>query len=238
MIRVSRLSVPAMGLAAALAAAATGMSAPAAAATPGMALDVRAGTTGIGVDYDIALARSFSARIGYSGFSYDRGVDTADVHYRGDFRLGMASAVIDWYAAGGLHISVGAVGNSSRLDLSGRPSAGGSYTLNGHRYSASDVGALTGRVKFGNPVSPYVGIGWGNPVGAGHHLHFLVDAGAIYGGTPDVTLTAACGSAAPPGSPACAQLQQDVQAQRAVLRHRLSILRWYPVLDLGLAYRF
>ncbi len=207
------------------------------AATPDMAVAVRAGTTGIGLDYDIALGSSVSARIGYSGFDYDHGVDTADVQYNGNLKLSMASGLIDWYAFhGGFRVSVGAVGGDTRLDITGHPSAGGIYTLNGHSYTAADVGSLTGQVKFGNPVSPYVGIGWGNPVGAQHHLHFLVDVGAIYGGTPAIALAAACGSAV--GSAACTQLQSDVTAEKAKLRHDVSIVQWYPVLDVGLAYRF
>ncbi|MGH8144241.1 MAG: hypothetical protein ACREU2_17215 [Steroidobacteraceae bacterium] len=209
------------------------------AATPDMAVDVRAGTTGIGVDYDVALSRSFSARVGYSGFKYDQDVDTSEVHYSGDFKLSMVSAVIDWYAFhGGFHVSAGAIGDGTRLDVVGHPAAGSTYTLNGHAYSAADVGSLTGRVKFGNPVSPYVGIGWGDPVGANGHLHFLFDVGAIYGGTPNVTLTAVCGRGAPAGGTTCRQLQPDVQAQRAKLAHDVTIVQWYPVLDLGLAYRF
>ncbi|HEX4025508.1 MAG TPA: hypothetical protein VHX52_12535 [Steroidobacteraceae bacterium] len=209
------------------------------AATPAMGIGVQAGTTGIGLNYDIALSPSFTARIGYSGFNYDHSVDTSDVDYSGTFKLSMVTGIIDWYAFdGGFHLSVGAVGDGTRLDVTGQPAAAGSYTINGHSYTSGDVGSLTGQLKFGDAVSPYVGLGWGNPVGLKHHLHFLFDVGAIYGGTPNVTLTAACGSAAPPGSAVCTQLQSDVQAEKLKLRNDVSILQWYPVIDLGLAYRF
>ena len=170
------------------------------AVSPGMGITVQAGTTGIGLGYDVALSPRFTARIGYSGFNDDHSVNTSDVDYSGTLKLSMVTGIVDWYAfGGGFHLSAGVVGNGTRLDVRGQPAAGGSYTINGHSYTGGDVGALTGRLKFGNAVSPYVGLGWGNPVGLKHHLHFLVDIGAIYGGTPDVALDAVCGPAAPAG---------------------------------------
>ncbi len=207
--------------------------------TPAMALDVRVGTTGIGVDYDLALGQSFSARIGYSGFDYSHSVNSSDVGYDGKLKLSMLSGLFDWYAFnGGFHLTAGVVGNDTQLDVTGKPLAGGGYSINNTFYSSGEVGSLTGQMKFGYTASPYVGLGWGNPVGMGQHLHFLVDIGAIYGGTPNVSLSAACGSAAPAGTPVCTQLQSDVQAERLKLQNDVTLIKWYPVLNLGLAYRF
>jgi len=206
--------------------------------TPSMGLAVTAGSTGIGLDYGIGLGRSFSVRVGYSGLHYDHSVDSSDVDYDGTFKLSMPKALLDWYVfKGGFHLTAGVVGNGTRIDVTGRPVAG-VYTINGTQYSSSDAGSLAGRLKFGNSLSPYVGLGWGNMVGTHSHLHFLVDIGAIYGGTPSVSLTATCGPAAPSGSPVCTQLQSDVQAERLKLQNDVTVVRWYPVLDLGLAYRF
>ena len=206
--------------------------------TPSMGLAVTAGSTGIGLDYGIGLGRSFSVRVGYSGFHYDHSVDTSDVDYDGTFKLSMPKALLDWYVfKGGFHLTAGVIGNGTRIDVTGKPAAA-SYTINGNSYSSSDVGSLAGQLKFGNSVSPYVGLGWGNMVGTHSHLHFLVDIGAIYGGTPNVSLTATCGPSAPSGSQACTQLQSDVQAERLKLQNDVTVVKWYPVLDLGLAYRF
>jgi len=238
MIKPYRAGSIAAGIIAAMVCAASSVQW-AGATTPAMSIDVRAGTTGIGLDYDVALSPRFGARIGYSAFNYDHGIDTAEVHYSGTLRLRMLTGLLDWYAFdSGFRISAGAVGGGTRLDVTGRPAAGGSYTLNGHAYSSADVGSLAGRVKFGHAVSPYVGIGWGNPAGAQHHLHFLADIGAIYIGTPRVTLAATCGPAAPAGSALCTQITDAVPAERERLAHDVRIAQWYPVLDVGLAYRF
>jgi predicted nucleic acid-binding Zn ribbon protein len=119
----------------------------------------------------------------------------------------------------------------------GQPSQG-SYTINGTTYSSSQLGSLSGRLKFGNSVSPYLGFGWGNPAGESGRVHFLFDVGAIYGGTPTVALSAQCGPAAPPGSALCSEIQSNVASEEQKLVSKADILRWYPMVSLGIAVRF
>lgn len=208
------------------------------AATPGVAVAVRAGTPGIGLDLDLGLSPMFGVRVGYSAFNINHSVNTSDVNYNGKLKLSTGTALADWYPFEGVfHLTAGAAFNWTKLDVVGQPSAG-SYTIDGNTYSSSQIGSLTGRLNFGNSVAPYVGFGWGNPAGGNGHVHFLFDVGAIYGGTPTVSLSAQCGPAAPSGSAACDQAQADVVAEQQKLRHKADILRWYPVVNLGIAVRF
>jgi predicted nucleic acid-binding Zn ribbon protein len=216
------------------------LAAPAAAsaATPDFAVAVRAGTPGVGLDLDLGLSPSFGVRVGFAGFNINHNVNTSDVNYDGRLKLRTVTGLLDWYVfRGGFHLTAGVAGNDTKLDVVGQPNQS-SYTINGNTYSSSQLGSLTGQLKFGNSVSPYVGFGWGNPAGESGRLHFLLDVGAIYGGTPSVTLTAQCGSAAPAGSPVCNQAQSDVASEEAKLRHKADILQWYPVVSLGIAVRF
>jgi len=208
------------------------------AATPDFAVALRAGTPGVGLDLDLGLSPTFGVRVGYSGFDINHSVDTSDVDYSGKLKLSMGTALVDWYPFEGVfHLTAGAAFNSTKLDVVGQPSAG-TYTINGDTYNSSQIGSLTGQLKFGNSVAPYVGFGWGNPTAADSHIHFLLDVGAIYGGTPSVSLTAQCGSAAPSGSPVCDQAQSDVVTEQQKLRNKADILQWYPVLNFGVAVRF
>jgi hypothetical protein len=47
-----------------------------------------------------------------------------------------------------------------------------------------------------------------------------------------------CGTVAPAGRPRCGALQSDVQAERQTLEGDVSAFKWYPVVNVGLAYRF
>jgi hypothetical protein len=230
----------AKGAAAAAALALACLAAPASssAATPDFAVTLRAGTPGIGLDLDLGLSPMFDVRVGYSAFNINHSIDTSDVDYSGKLKLSMGTALLDWYPFEGVfHLTAGVAANNTKLDVVGQPSAG-TYTINGNTYTSSQIGSLTGQLKFGNSVAPYVGFGWGNPTGADGHVHLLLDIGAIYGGTPNVSLTAQCGSAAPSGSPVCDQAQTDVVTEQQKLRNKADFLQWYPVLNLGVAVRF
>ncbi|MGH8288675.1 MAG: hypothetical protein ACREV7_06550 [Steroidobacteraceae bacterium] len=228
----------AAGVAVALMLACLGRPPASAAATPDFAVAVRAGTPGVGLDLDLGLSPSFGMRVGFAGFNVNHTIDTSDVDYDGRLKLRTVTGLLDWYVfQGGFHLTAGVAGNGTQLDVIGRPSQG-FYTINGTTYSSSQLGSLTGELKFGNSVSPYVGFGWGNPAGESGRVHFLLDIGAIYGGTPSVFLTAQCGAAAPPGSPLCQQIQGNVATEEQKLRDKADILRWYPVVNLGVAVQF
>jgi hypothetical protein len=211
---------------------------PASAGTPDLALAVRAGTPGLGLDLDLGLSSSFGLRVGFDGFNINHSLSTSDVDYSGQLKLRTLTGLLDWYVfAGGFHLTAGVAGNGTKLDVVGQPSQG-SYTINGTSYSSSQLGSLEGELKFGNSAAPYLGFGWGNPAGEDRRVHFLFDVGAIYGGTPSVTLTAQCGPAAPAGSALCSEIQSNVGAEAEKLRHKADILQWYPVVSLGAAVRF
>lgn len=197
---------------------------------------VRIGTLGIGADVDFPLVDRLNARVGYSGFSYNRTINSADLTYQAQLQISSPYGMLDWFVfGGGFRLSVGAVGTGPKVDATGR-SAAGTFSVNGVQYSTSDVSSIAGEFKFGNAVVPYAGVGWGNPVGASHRLTFLFDLGVLYGGKPSVTLSATCAPTAP--AAVCAQVATDVAAERMRLQDQMSLLQWYPVISLGLAYRF
>lgn len=235
---MTRVSLRGVIGAAALALACLAAPATSLAASADLALAVRAGTPGLGLDLDLGLSPSFGMRVGFSGFNINHDIDTSDVDYDGRLKLRTVTGLLDWYLfSGSFHLTAGVAGNDTKLDVVGQPNQG-TYTINGTTYSSSQLGSLTGQLKFGNSVSPYVGFGWGNPAGEDGRIHLLLDVGAVYGGTPGVTLTAQCGPAAPSGSAVCNQAQSDVASEAAKLRHKADILQWYPMVSLGIGVRF
>ena len=222
----------------ALCVAIAGSVASAQAAGPEVALALRAGTPGIGGDLDVSLMdRWLNARVGYSAFDYNRDVNSSDATYHGKLKLSMGTGVLDWYVfGGGFHLTAGVVANQTKVDVTGVPSAG-VITVNNTQYTSAQLGSVSGQMKFGHSTEPYVGLGWGNPVGTNHRVHFLFDLGAIYGGTPNVTLTAQCGPAAPQGSQLCNQAQADVLAEQQKLANNASLIKWYPIVNFGVAVR-
>jgi hypothetical protein len=201
-----------------------------------VAVAIKGSTLGVGGDLNFGLTEKLNLRVGYSAFDFTHGVDRTDVRYNGTLKLSNISGVFDLYPwSGAFRMSLGAVATDNKVNATGRPTDG-SYKLNGNVYSASEVGSLRGEIKMGNSIAPYVGIGWGNPVGEGSPVTVLFDVGAIYTGKTDVTLTAQCGAAL--SASTCTRLQNDTAAEARRLRNDVNEFTWYPVISLGLAYRF
>jgi hypothetical protein len=199
---------------------------------------LRIGTLGAGVDFDIALIDRVNLRVGYSAYNIHRNVEQTDVTYDGKVKLSNPAVTLDWFPLedSGFRASLGAVGSGTRVDATGMPNSSAQYVINGVTYTAAQLTSLNGRFRFGNTVSPYMGIGWGNPVKSSQKLTFLFDVGVVYGGTPDVTLNANCASTVP--TTICSQLAQDIEAERQKLVDQLTTIKWYPVISLGMGYRF
>jgi hypothetical protein len=197
-------------------------------------IGVRAGTNGLGADIGWGIAPTLSARLGYSWLdNYNVDVNTTDVNYSGKLKISSVSGLLDWSPLGPFRITAGIVGNDNKLDVTGVP-AGGTFTINGITYAASDVGSLTGTVKPGKKTAPYLGIGYGNVAGAG--VNFYFDIGVIFQGSPKSTLTATCGPAVPAGQ--CAQLQNDVAAEQQSLNDSMSKYKYFPVANIGITIGF
>jgi hypothetical protein len=202
---------------------------------PETALALRAGTPGIGVDFDVALGDRFGARLGYSDFSISHTVTSSDADYDGKLKLSIPSALIDWYVFKGVfHLTAGVAVNGTKVDITGTPGPNG-FTLNGNTYTSAEVSSVNGTVKVGNSAAPYVGFGWGNPTSPKHRVQVLFDVGAIYSGTPNVSLTAQCAAGAAPS--VCSSVQQDALIEEQKISSNVSIIKWYPIVNLGISVR-
>lgn len=201
-----------------------------------VALAVRAGTFGYGADLDVGLNDYFAVRLGYNTLDYAHTLEDTDVTYDAKVKIGAASALLDWYVfAGGFHLTGGLVQKAPEFDVKGMPT-GGTYELNGHVYTAAQIGSLDGTIELGNTNLPYLGMGWGNTVDKDSRLTFLLDIGAIKTGSPTATLNVNCGASVT--TTVCNQIKTDVNAEKAELEANAADYKWYPVVSLGLAFRF
>jgi hypothetical protein len=205
----------------------------AAGAVQAAGVGVKAGTTGLGADFGWEIAPTLGGRIGAAGLTYSTHVDTSDIHYDAKLKAANLNLFLDWSPLGPFRITAGIVPNNNKIDMTGQPT-NGTFTLNGHTYSASEVGSLTGTVKPGNSAAPYLGIGYGNVWTKG--VNFYFDLGVMFQGSPKATLSLACGPAATPAQ--CAQAQNDVAAEQARVEDKLKKFQYYPVGSLGITIGF
>ncbi|NKF21908.1 hypothetical protein [Solimonas marina] len=218
--------------------------APAPRSTHGAA--VRFGTDGFGLAYTFGLNRYVDLRAGYQFGAYSY-TDTEDgTDYKAKLKLNALTGMVDIKPfAGGFRVSAGLYGKAPELDM------------HAHGYDDYDIGdetyrgdlALKGHTDLGK-VSPYLGIGWGGTSnGKGFGVSF--DMGVIFGKSPKIDLAAsgmACNASA---DPSCdpngpegfdvndnADFQAELEKERKNIEDDAKDYRYWPVLNLGLHYRF
>jgi len=205
-------------------------------AIPAMAQAValKAGTDGAGVEFEVGISPQLGVRLQLDGGSISHHLNKTNVDYDARYRFSNAQALVDWHPfAGAWRVSAGLVYNGNKFDLNALPSAG-TFTINGNAYPSASVGALQGTLDY-SKVNPYFGTGWGiSP--KGHGLFGSVDLG-VQLQPQHVSLNVTCGAPIL-GTPACSQLAADVAAEQARLQDQTHVLRVWPVIQLGIGWRF
>ena len=189
---------------------------------------VRAGTLGAGAEFGLKLSPHFTARAIANGanFGYD---DTSDdIRYDGDLKLASYGVQLDYRFSetGPLYVTAGVYKNDNKIVATGR--ANGTVTVGGVPLTESQVGTLNGRATFDDAV-PYLGIGARWPVGV---VEINLEAGAYFQGRPSVTLTSDSIYANLP------DVQAALETERQSLQDDISDFKTYPVVELGLRYKF
>ena len=153
-----------------------------------------------------------------------------DIEYNVDLKLMSLSALLDWHPfEGSFRISGGVLYNGNEIEVDSKLS--GSYQVGDKTYTAQEVGTLKGKIDF-NKMAPYLGLGWDTSFGKDKGFGFLFELGAIYQGSPDVNLSA-------DGLLASNQdFQNNLAKEEENMQRDVDDYKFYPVVSLGLSYRF
>ena len=194
------------------------------AAAESFALGAKAGTVGLGVEGTFRIAEAVNLRGGYYGFDYSTELEENGIEYDGDLDLSNAGLFVDWHPfRGAFRVSVGGVQSGNAFV----GTADGSLDVGENTY----VAEVRADVDW-DGFAPYLGIGWGNAVRA-PGLSFSFDLGVMFVGEPAVSLAGTV------NDPALEEeFQDDLAREEQTLREELEDAKYYPVVNLGLAYRF
>ncbi len=192
-------------------------------------VNLKAGTLGAGVELSKSFSDKFNVSLGLNTYDHTTTDSSSDVDYDFKFDLQSVALLANYHPfAGAFRFTGGLVYNDNELSLTGKPSAGSTYSINGVTYTAAQVGSLTGKLTF-NTTTPYLGIGWGNRPGG--KLGLTADIGVLYQGSPKLALSAT-------GALSDPVLASNLEQERASAETDLSDFKWYPVLSLGMYFRF
>jgi hypothetical protein len=186
------------------------------------------GTLGPGVDVTLGLSERSNLRLFGHMFTYNFVANRVEGDIDADIKGLNYGALLDFHPGGSsFRLSLGVMINANEVDLDADLTE--AVNLAGIDFNLDD---LTGEISF-DELAPYIGIGFGNAVGADGNWHFSFDLGVFYQGEPTVSASAV--SSIPALQPvvdfALAEEVADIQddADKFTL---------YPFLAIGLSYKF
>ena len=200
--------------------------------TGGVHVAVTGGTLGVGPEVGFR-ADNFGARANATFFGFGHEVESDGIIYDGDLKLRSYGAMADFYPfGGGFRLSAGARISRNRIELLASPS-GETVEIGDEEFDSDDVGDIIGEVEA-KKFAPMLTLGWATPAPRG--IYFSIDAGAMFQGSPRVSELRTTGTFADPDLQA--ELDAELQRERAEIEDDIDKYKVYPVLQLALGYRF
>ncbi len=189
---------------------------------------VRASTLGLGAEFGLKLNDHVTVRALANSYNYNYDTTSDDIHYDGKLKLGSFGAQVDYrfVADGPLYVTAGLYANDNNIRAHARPTQ--DTDVGGVTFTPTQIGTLTSDAKF-KDTAPYLGIGARWPVGV---VEINLEAGAYFQGKPKVTLTSD-GTYANNST-----YQEALERERQNLQNDVDDFSTYPVVALGLRYKF
>jgi hypothetical protein len=194
------------------------------------AVGARFGTLGGGLEVAAGLTDHLNLRaVGQVGaFSVVGTFDDTD--YDVDVDLRNAGLILDVYPAaeGSFRFSAGLFYNGNEYQGTATPQF--DTTIGDISFTPAQIGTIHGEVDTGE-AAYYVGLGFGNPLGGEGHWTVTLDLGVwVMASAPEIELTADGEF----GSEAVFQAELEKEEENV----EDDLVQWWPVVMLGLSYRF
>jgi hypothetical protein len=201
---------------------------------------VSLGTIGAELEYSRIIQPEYNLalRVSIGGMSWDGDYDDTDTHYDTNVDLFNVGATLEYHpVSNGFYIAAGAYYHNDDFTMDATPS-GGYYEFNGNEYPANEVGSVAGEVYGLNKFAPYIGIGYDASLFGSGNWFFTFKAGAWYQDSPKVNLTAHDCALDSFRAGTCDDLRYDLDQEEQDINDDIKDYKWWPVLHIGVSYRF
>lgn len=202
----------------------------------GWAIAPEVSTLGLGGHLVTRIIPQINARVGVNAFGLGLDIEETEAEYEGDLNLFNVSTILDLHPSknSGFKLSGGLVFSNNNTE--GTATTDETIEIGGQEFSIDQLGSVDADVDITSHVAPYVGLGWGNPVSGNKGLGFWLNAGVLFGGSPEVDLSPNLGQNVSPEIEA--EINEAIEAEEAELEDDIGFFRVYPVVSLGFSYQF
>ncbi|CAB5495063.1 hypothetical protein [Bathymodiolus thermophilus thioautotrophic gill symbiont] len=197
-------------------------------------ITAKASTMGFGIEYNYPVTSVLSIGIGVNKFSANKTLTKHNVHYNADVDFKSASIITNYHPfSNGFRLRAGTYYNDNKINLSADSSTG-AITIASTEFTNADI-AINGELSF-KKFSPYIGIGYGSEPIGDNTLSLDIDIGVMQSPIK-VQLTGTC-EANPTKELACDLFDPSLAKAKADLEEEAGKIKLYPIVSLGLSYRF
>lgn len=200
----------------------------------GAAISAKVGTLGVGAEITAGIAKPVNLRVGMNYLNWDTDVNEDDDGQGSGNQLDLeldfqtVSMLVDVHPfKGGFRLTGGMFYNNNEINMTAN--LADSVEINDRDYYLSDI---EGSITF-DDFAPYFGIGYGNALDRDGRWQFVFDLGVLVQGSPNITLSATASEPLLQDA-----LDADIAREIEQLEKDTEDYKYYPVLAVGLSYRF
>jgi hypothetical protein len=207
------------------------------------AVGFRTSTLGLGVEFATPLAGRINLRSSFNLFSFNDPYSMDGLNYDARMHLQSSQTTLDWFV-GGFHISPGFLYFKNAMSAPVFVGPGQTFVLGTQTFLNSVDDPVTGSsyVIFPRTIAPLLLFGYGNLLPRhGEHLSLPVEVGVAYTGAAQINVDLNGTACVING---CVNFSQNADAQKS-LKQEIQILNEdlkhypvFPIVSVGLAYRF
>jgi len=207
------------------------------------AIGFRASTLGAGIEIATPLAGRINLRSGFNFFAFNDPFSIDGVNYTARLHLQSSQTTLDWFV-GGFHISPGFLYVKNSMSAPAFVGPGQTFVLGTQTFlnSVDDPVSGSSSVIFPRTFAPLLLFGYGNLLPrSGEQLALPMEVGVAYSGAAQ-RVGALNGTACVTNG--CVNFSQNADAQK-FLKQEINILNEdlkhypvFPIVSVGLAYRF
>jgi hypothetical protein len=209
---------------------------------------VKLSTLGGGGEVAVRVTERTNVRAGFNVITYSRGFNKDGINYNGQLNFKTFEAHYDVFPwAKSFHISGGVlVYAADPITATASVPGSQSFTLGGVDFVSDPANPVTGNGKIVfNRAAPTVTFGFGNLVPRSENKHFSipVEFGVAFQGSPKATL-GLTGSVCDPTGLNCRLVASDPTVQNQIISEQnkinnsMSFFKVYPIISVGLGYKF
>ena len=207
---------------------------------------VKFSSLGAGAEMAASVTSHSNVRGGFNIFRYSKNFTKDSIPFQGQVNFQSIEALYDWFPfGGGFHLSPGVLAyNGNQVKASAFIAGGRTFTLGGTTYMSDPANPVSGNGKTNfYTVAPMFVVGYGNLVPrSGRHFSVPVEVGFVFQGSPNVSLNL-IGNVCNPAGSGCRSVsdpvvQSQVHAEQKKINSDISYLQVYPVVSIGVAFKF